>query len=66
MDNNERVMKEATPEELAAGEDKARQALEAWVDAFQQFPTSKNFDGILENARAYQDAWMNGRKRPVS
>ena len=58
------ALRVATPLELAQAEELSRESVLSYMDAYLAFPTSDNFDLTLQRMRAYQSAWMNGRKRP--
>ena len=61
---DEQATRVATPFELASQEEARDREVRAWLEAYLNFPTAENFDGVLARMRAYQSAWMNGRKRP--
>lgn len=52
---------QANPIELRATEEQAARSCENWFQAYLNFPTVKNLDGLLCSLHEYQTAWMHGR-----
>lgn len=57
------VQRQMSNAELADIEVEMAEMIDHWIVAYKTFPTAENFDGVLDRLRAYQTAWMNGRRR---